>query len=121
MTRFIACSSVVLDRSYFKDFSIRDVFPAKRGEDFLAWSDCLLKCKEAVRLPKTLLLYTIMKKSRSSSKTSGAISVFIIYYRVEGISMVKSCFHFIVYSAFSCLKMIWQKPSKPFDIKSIIR
>lgn len=119
MTRFIACSSVVLDRFYFKDFIIRDVLPAKRGEDFLAWSDCLLKCKEAVRFPNTLLLYTIMRNSRSSSKLSGAFSMFIIYNKIEGISVLKSCAYLFVYGVFSCVKMLWQKPNKPYDLKNV--
>lgn len=121
LTRFIACSSVVLDRSFFTDFYLRDVWPAKRGEDFLAWADCIVKCKIAVRYPDVLLLYTLSKKARSSSKISGAISMFLIYRKIESISLFKSVFYFISYGIFSFFKIFWQRPNKSFDIQSVVK
>jgi teichuronic acid biosynthesis glycosyltransferase TuaG len=114
-TRFIACSSVIIDRSSFNEFTMRDVWPAKRGEDFLAWADCIKKCKNAVRCPHDLLFYSLSKNSRSAKKVSGAISMFLIYNKVEKISLIKTFLYLISYGLFSIVKIIWQKPNRAFN------
>ncbi len=116
-TRFIACSSVVIDHVYFKDLVFRDVSPANRAEDFLLWSDCLLKVKSAVRCPHALLYYTIMKSSRSSAKLSGLKSIFLVLYKCESNTLLASIFYLVFSTVFAAVKHVWQIPNKRFDLR----
>jgi teichuronic acid biosynthesis glycosyltransferase TuaG len=117
MTRFIACSSVVLDSLRFNKLQFWDVSPAKRGEDFLMWSNCLLMTSAAVRCPHALTLYRLVKKSRSSGKFSGLGSIFTILYKIEKNTLIESLFYLGVSTIFAAAKHIWQRPIRPAEFK----
>jgi teichuronic acid biosynthesis glycosyltransferase TuaG len=110
VTRFLGCLTIVVDRFKISDFSIPDISPAFRAEDFYAWSLSIRKGFHFIRCPFDLARYSIVDNSRSSKPFLVAFSVWKLYRNVESIPFIKTSFFFISYSIFTFLKRIWFRP-----------
>jgi teichuronic acid biosynthesis glycosyltransferase TuaG len=109
MTRYLGCSTVIIDRRFFDDFSFPDTYPASRAEDFIAWSRFIKKGGLALRCPHDLTRYTVGHESRSYSR-KGAISVWRIYRIIEKIPFITASFYFVIYALFVLHKRWWFRP-----------
>lgn len=112
MSRYIACSSVMVDRSQLMDFKIPIIEPAKRAEDFLAWSMVIKATGPALRCPHDLMRYAVVPNSRSASK-KGAVSVWRIYRQIERIPFFRAVAYFTVYALSTLWKRFWYRPKFP--------
>jgi hypothetical protein len=112
MSRYIACSSVMVDRSKLFDFKIPTIEPAKRAEDFLAWSKIIKETGPALRCPHDLMRYAVVPNSRSASK-KGAVSVWRIYRQIEHIPFFTSVVYFTAYALGTLWKRFWYRPRFP--------
>ena len=110
MTRYLGCLTIVLDREKYPDFRIPEIRPATRAEDFLAWSQCILRFGPALRCPHDLARYSVVSNSRSADKMEGAISVWRLYRQLEDISVQIAAFYFCVYVAGVLWKRHWNDP-----------
>lgn len=104
MTRYLGCLTVIVDRLYVPDFSIPEIKPATRAEDFLSWSNIIREHGAAVRCPYDLARYSVVRDSRSAAKM-GSVSVWRLYRNVEGLSFVSSALYFSVYA----LGVFWKR------------
>lgn len=110
MTRYLGCLTIVLDREKFPDFTIPNISPAVRAEDFLAWSACIQRHGAALRCPHDLARYAVVENSRSSGKKRAANSVWKLYRNIEFIPLPSALFYFIVYSIGVSWKRYWHRP-----------
>lgn len=87
MTRYLGCLTIIIDRDRYPGFSIPNISPAYRAEDFLAWQDYMLKVGQpALRCPHDLARYSVVPNSRSSNSLRAAKSVWLLYREVEKLS-----------------------------------
>jgi teichuronic acid biosynthesis glycosyltransferase TuaG len=112
ISRYIACSSVMVDRSKLLDFKIPIIEPAKRAEDFLAWSKIIKATGPALRCPHDLMRYAVVPNSRSASK-KGAVSVWRIYRQIEHIPFFSAASYFTAYTLGTLWKRFWYRPKFP--------
>lgn len=111
MTRYLGCLTIMIDKEKYPNFSIPNISPAYRAEDFLAWRNYMLQVGEpALRCPHDLARYSVVLKSRSSNSLFAAKSVWLLYREVERLPFLKSFFYFVSYLAFSFLKRKIYKP-----------
>lgn len=111
MTRYLGCLTIVIDREKYPNFSFKNISPAYRAEDFLAWTDYMLKVGEpALRCPYDLARYSVVQNSRSSNALRAAWSVWLLYLNVEKIPLVKALFYFLCYLGFAFFKRKIYKP-----------
>jgi glycosyltransferase involved in cell wall biosynthesis len=111
MTRYLGCLTIVIDREKYPNFSIPNISPAFRAEDFLAWRDYMRQVGEpALRCPHDLARYSVVSNSRSSKSIRAAKSVWLLYRHVERLSFLRAFFYFLCYLAFSFSKRKIYKP-----------
>ena len=103
-TRFIGCSTVMLDRKKIGNFDFGSISPSFKAEDFFAWSNVIKKCGPIHRCPHDLVRYRVVANSRSSSGLSAAISVWKLYREIEKIPFASAALYFVCYVLFSCVK-----------------
>lgn len=109
MTRYLGCLTIVLDRDKYPDFRIREICPATRAEDFLAWSQCIQRFGPALRCSHDLARYAVVPNSRSAAK-KGSISVWRLYRHLERIPMHLAVFYFFAYATGVFWKRYWNRP-----------
>jgi teichuronic acid biosynthesis glycosyltransferase TuaG len=116
LTRYIACSSVMVNYEKMPDFQFSTIDKKYKTEDFLAWANIIKVNGPALRCPYDLTRYAMVFNSRSSSLLEVARSVWTSLIILENISLVKAVQFFIGYIFFSIYKRLWFKPK----IKSFI-
>ncbi|WP_159098970.1 glycosyltransferase family 2 protein [Aquabacterium olei] len=109
-TRFMGCLTVVINRDVVKDFRFPEINPSVRAEDFLAWSRVIRFYGPAFRCPGDFARYRVVKNSRSSSKFKASLSVWRLYYVVEGLPGWKAGCFFILFLIFSAWKRLLYSP-----------
>lgn len=110
MTRFLGCSTVMINRDLFRSFTFDNWSHRIKAEDFLAWSKFISKYKFAYRCPFDLTRYTLVKGSRSSNGFLAAKSLWFVYRNIENISFPLASFYFLSYILFSSVKRIYAYP-----------
>ena len=110
MTRYLGCSTVMLDRKYCKNFSFGEISSECRAEDFLAWSKIIKKTGPAKRCPGDLTRYALVDNSRSSNGLKAAKTVWRLYREEEGISLIPAFVYFFIYILFSSFKRLICRP-----------
>lgn len=111
MTRYLGCLTIIIDRDRYPGFSIPNISPAYRAEDFLAWQDYMLKVGQpALRCPHDLARYSVVPNSRSSNPLRAAKSVWLLYREVEKLSFLRALSYFVCYLAFAFFKRKYFAP-----------
>ena len=110
MTRYLGCLTITIDRSKLPDFTIPNLNPEYRVEDFNAWSYCIRKTGPVLRCPHDLARYSVVFDSRSSNKEKAAKSVWKFYRQVEKINPALSVFYFSIYAAGVAWKRFRYRP-----------
>lgn len=91
----IGCLTVVIDR-----FQIPEVaMPKIKHEDYVTWLKILRQGHIAYGIPQDLARYRVTSSSVSSDKRRSASWTWNIYRRVEGLSLLKSAWCFLHYTA----------------------
>jgi teichuronic acid biosynthesis glycosyltransferase TuaG len=90
----INCSSVVLRRDVAAAYPMGD---DDIHEDYICWLQILEKYKEAVAVNEPLLLYRMVKNSKSGSKLHSAKMTYMVYRKL-GFSNVKAVGCFTAYA-----------------------
>lgn len=117
MTRYLGCLTVMIDRRKVPNFSIPNISPSVRAEDFLAWSHVIKTAGPARRVPFDLARYTVVPRSRSSNLLSNVKSVWLLYRRIEKINFLSAAVFMLFFLMFSSAKRILCRPR--FDRKLI--
>lgn len=110
MTRYLGCLTIIIDISKIPNFRFKNISPAYRAEDFLAWSYCISTAGPALRCPHDLSRYSVVKNSRSSNAIKSSISVWKLYRYIERISFTSSALYFFIYSSVVIWKRYWFRP-----------
>lgn len=99
----IATSGVLVDRSVFGDFRMKEVY----YDDFVCWLE-LLRVFDvfAYGLNQDLFRYRVMARSVSSNKLKSAREVWLVYRTIEKISFARSILLFLSYSVRGFFKHI---------------
>ena len=66
-------------------------------EDYICWLQILKECGQAVLINEPLLLYRVVKNSKSGSKLSSAKKTFAVYRKL-GYGFFRSCLYFANYA-----------------------
>jgi teichuronic acid biosynthesis glycosyltransferase TuaG len=97
----IGCSTVMLNRSYFKDVFMPNI--AKR-QDYALWLKLLKTSEFAYGIDMVLTHYRIMGDSVSSNKLKAAVYQFRVYYYIERLGVFRSLFYMLYYTYFGIKK-----------------
>jgi len=91
----IGCLTVAIDR-----YQIPEVLmPHIKHEDYVTWLKVLKRGHIAYGIPQDLARYRVTSSSVSSDKRRSASWTWNIYRRVEGLSLIKSAWCFLHYTA----------------------
>lgn len=90
----INCSSVLMKKSVAEEFPMEC---DDAHEDYIAWLKILKKYEYAVAIDEPLLLYRMVKNSKSGSKLKSAKMTFMVYRRM-GFGIIKSVYYFTGYA-----------------------
>ena len=90
----INCSSVVADRNMLMKYPMGN---DDIHEDYICWLQILKECGQAVLINEPLLLYRVVKNSKSGSKLSSAKKTFAVYRKL-GYGFFRSCLYFANYA-----------------------
>lgn len=90
----INCSSVVADRNILMKYPMGN---DDIHEDYICWLQILKECGQAVLINEPLLLYRVVKNSKSGSKLSSAKKTFAVYRKL-GYGFFRSCLYFANYA-----------------------
>ncbi len=90
----INCSSVVADRNTLLKYPMGN---DEIHEDYICWLQILKDGGRAVLINEPLLLYRVVKNSKSGSKLSSAKKTFAVYRKL-GYGFLKSCLYFVNYA-----------------------
>ncbi len=90
----INCSSVVADRNILLKYPMGN---DEIHEDYICWLQILKDGGRAVLINEPLLLYRVVKNSKSGSKLSSAKKTFAVYRKL-GYGFLKSCLYFVNYA-----------------------
>lgn len=104
----INCSSVVLRREVAAEFPMEN---DEVHEDYICWLNILKKYKEAVAIDEPLLLYRMVKKSKSGSKLHSAKMTYQVY-RKMGFGNGKAALYFAGYTVNGVKKYVGAKIKK---------
>lgn len=98
----IGYSTVIIDSQLIREMKVPEL---RKRQDYALWLS-LLKITNAHGIDKELTKYRIRKKSLSSNKFEMLYWNFIVYRRVENISIIKSLYYLFwdIYSKISKLK-----------------
>jgi glycosyltransferase involved in cell wall biosynthesis len=110
MTRYLGCLTIMVDRQKYPSFRFPDISADIRAEDFLAWSELIVKFGVALRCPYDLARYAVVDNSRSSNKMKASQSVWQVYRSIEKISLHAACFYFFTYAIGVIWKRHWHRP-----------
>lgn len=91
----IGCLTVVLDRYQIPEVSM----PTIKHEDYITWLKILKRGHIAYGIAQDLARYRVTSSSVSSDKRRSASWTWNIYRRVEGLSLIKSAWCFLHYTA----------------------
>lgn len=91
----IGCLTVAIDRYQIPEVSM----PRIKHEDYVTWLKVLKQGHIAYGIPKDLARYRVGSSSVSSDKRRSASWTWNIYRRVEGLSLIKSAWCFLHYTA----------------------
>ena len=91
----IGCLTVAIDRFQIPEVSM----PKIKHEDYVAWLKILKRGHIAYGIPQDLARYRVTSSSVSSDKRQAASWTWNIYRRVEGLSLIKSAWCFLNYTA----------------------
>lgn len=91
----IGCLTVAIDRNQIPDVSM----PQIKHEDYVTWLRILKRGHIAWGIPEDLARYRVASASVSSDKRRSAGWTWNIYRRVEGLSLLKSAWCFLHYTA----------------------
>jgi len=91
----IGCLTVAIDRNQIPEISM----PKIRHEDYVTWLKILKQGHIAYGIPQDLARYRVASSSVSSDKRRSAGWTWNIYRRVEGLSVIKSAWCFLHYTA----------------------
>jgi teichuronic acid biosynthesis glycosyltransferase TuaG len=91
----IGCLTVAIDRYQIPEVSM----PQIRHEDYVTWLKILKRGPIAYGIPQDLARYRVTSSSVSSDKRRSASWTWNIYRRVEGLSLIKSAWCFLHYTA----------------------
>jgi teichuronic acid biosynthesis glycosyltransferase TuaG len=91
----IGCLTVAIDRYQIPEISM----PKIKHEDYVTWLKILKRGHVAYGIPKDLARYRVGSSSVSSDKRRSASWTWNIYRRVEGLSLIKSAWCFLHYTA----------------------
>jgi teichuronic acid biosynthesis glycosyltransferase TuaG len=92
---YILCSSVVMDASLCKRFSMDGTYA---HEDLVYWLALLQAGCTAVGCPRVLVRYRVHERNRSGNKAKAAKDRWIVYRRFLGYPVAKSLFFFFCYA-----------------------
>lgn len=106
-TRYIACSSLIVNFKKNKDLVFRKIDGVKRAEDLVFLFDSLKKEKIILRCPHVLLTYRIVDHSRSRGQHF-LKSVWLIYR--SNLKPLAHYFYFLLYLFFSIFKKLIFNP-----------
>lgn len=90
----INCSSVLADRDVLMKYPMGN---DDIHEDYICWLQILKAGGRAVLINEPLLLYRVVKNSKSGSKMSSAKKTFAVY-RKMGYGIFRSCLFFVNYA-----------------------
>lgn len=90
----INCSSVVADRHILLKYPMGN---DDIHEDYICWLQILKDGGNAVLINEPLLLYRVVKNSKSGSKLSSAKKTFAVYRKL-GYGFFRSCLYFVNYA-----------------------
>jgi len=91
----IGCLTVAIDRYQIPEISM----PKIKHEDYVTWLKILKRGHIAYGIPQDLARYRVASSSVSSNKRRSAGWTWNIYRRVEGLSVIKSAWCFLHYTA----------------------
>jgi teichuronic acid biosynthesis glycosyltransferase TuaG len=91
----IGCLTVAIDRYQIPEISM----PQIKHEDYVTWLKILKRGHIAYGIPQDLARYRVTSSSVSSDKRRSASWTWNIYRRVEGLSLIKSAWCFLHYTA----------------------
>jgi teichuronic acid biosynthesis glycosyltransferase TuaG len=91
----IGCLTVAIDRYQIPEVSM----PQIKHEDYVTWLKILRQGHTAYGIPQDLARYRVTSSSVSSDKRRSASWTWNIYRRVEGLSLLKSAWCFLHYTA----------------------
>jgi teichuronic acid biosynthesis glycosyltransferase TuaG len=91
----IGCLTVAIDRYQIPEVSM----PKIKHEDYVTWLKILKQGHIAYGIPQDLARYRVTSSSVSSDKRQAASWTWNIYRRVEGLSLLKSAWCFLHYTA----------------------
>jgi teichuronic acid biosynthesis glycosyltransferase TuaG len=91
----IGCLTVAIDRYLVPEVSM----PKIKHEDYVTWLKILRQGHIAYGIPQDLARYRVTSSSVSSDKRQAASWTWNIYRRVEGLSLLKSAWCFLHYTA----------------------
>ena len=101
------CSYALIDESgkHLSDFLAGQRFPTEYyHEDYVFWLELLKAGYRAIACTEVLADYRLVKGSRSSDKRNAAKNRWLIYRRVEKLSIWKSAAVFAVYACHALRK-----------------
>lgn len=101
-TNIIACSSAMYDRAII---GTKYLMP-HAIEDYILWLEILKESKYAIGCYEDLLYYRLRKKSLSSNKVYAAKQRWLVYRKIEKLSLMSSVYFFLNYMIKSGLKNI---------------
>ena len=110
ITRYLACSAVILNFEKMPDFQFPNIDKRFKAEDFLAWTKIIKENGPALRCPYDLTRYAKVFNSRSSNSIEAVISVWTLHRVIEKTALVKVVRFFIHYLFFSIFKRLWYEP-----------
>ncbi len=121
ITRFIGCSTVMIDRQRIPNFKFPIIPFIYISEDFLAWSQVIKKIGPAFRCPHDLTRYSWTLNSRGRNRLNSVLSIWKIQRNIEKIQIMISLFYLVMFLFFSIHKYIRYKPMfKSFLIDKMI-
>ncbi len=99
----IACLTVIFKREPFNDLRFQD----QGWEDMAFWLQILKRVPFAYSINEPLAFYRIVKGSRSNNKFFAAKLRWNTYRLVEKLSLLKSCYLFLIYAFTAIFK--WKR------------
>jgi len=91
----IGCSTVMIDRSVIGNFEFIDI---PTSQDAHLWITILKKGFLAYGISKVLVTYRIHNSSITSNKLKAAKQVWNLYYNIEKLGFLRSCYYFSFYA-----------------------
>jgi teichuronic acid biosynthesis glycosyltransferase TuaG len=110
MTRYLGCLTIMINKECCPYFYFPDISPSIRAEDFLAWAKVIQLEGPALRCEHDLARYSVVSNSRSSGALKASKSVWLLYRKVEHLSLIRSTIYFAIYAIFTAYKRAWFNP-----------